>query len=176
MHYWLPKKYYFINKLDTNTIKKCDHNTAIIYRNYNSKLIDILKVLNLKNYLKKRKNKFLLSNNIKLALKLGLDGAYIPSFNKDMRHLSYSLSSKFLIVGSAHNLREIRIKELQKVKAIFLSSLFKQNKNFLDLNKFRNISNYTENKIIALGGISKKNIKKLKLLDAYGFAGISYFE
>ena len=176
MHYWLPKKYYFINELDTNTIKKCDHNTAIIYRNYNSKIIDILKILNLKNYLKKRKNKFLLSNNIKLALKLGLDGAYIPSFNKDLKHLSYSINSKFLIVGSAHNLREIRIKELQKVKSIFLSSLFKQNKNFLGLNKFRNISNYTENKIIALGGISKKNIKKLKLLDAYGFAGISYFE
>ena len=176
MHYWLPKKYYFINELDTNTIKKCDHNTAIIYRNYNSKIIDILKILNLKNYLKKRKNKFLLSNNIKLALKLGLDGAYIPSFNKDLKHLSYSINSKFLIVGSAHNLKEIRMKELQKVKSIFLSSLFKQNKNFLGLNKFRNISNYTENKIIALGGISKKNIKKLKLLDAYGFAGISYFE
>ena len=176
MHYWLPKKYYFINELDTNTIKKCDHNTAIIYRNYNSKILDILKILNLKNYLKKRKNKFLLSNNIKLALKLGLDGAYIPSFNKDLKHLSYSINSKFLIVGSAHNLKEIRIKELQKVKAIFLSSLFKKNKNFLDLNKFRNISNYTENKIIALGGISNKNIKKLKLLDAYGFAGISFFE
>jgi thiamine-phosphate pyrophosphorylase len=176
MHYWLPKKYYFINELDTNTIKKCDHNTAIIYRNYNSKVIDILKILNLKNYLKKRKNKFLLSNNIKLALKLGLDGAYIPSFNKDLKHLSYSINSKFLIVGSAHNLREIRIKELQKAKAIFLSSLFKQNKNFLGLNKFRKFSNYTENKIIALGGISKKNVKKLKLLNAYGFAGISYFE
>ena len=176
MHYWLPKKYYFINELDTNTIKKCDHNTAIIYRNYNSKIIDILKVLNLKNYLKKRKNKFLLSNNIKLALKLGLDGAYIPSFNKDFKHLSYSINSKFLIVGSAHNLKEIRIKELQKVDAIFLSSLFKQNKNFLGLNKFRNISNYTEKEIIALGGISKKNIKKLKLLDISRFAGISYFE
>ena len=176
MHYWLPKKYYFINELDTNTIKKCDNNTAIIYRNYNSKIIDLLKILNLKNYLKKKKNKFLLSNNIKLALKLGLDGAYIPSFNKDLKHLSYSINSKFLIVGSAHNLREIRIKEMQKVKAIFLSSLFKKNKNFLGLNKFRNISNYTENKIIALGGISKKNIKKLKLLDAYGFAGISFFE
>ena len=176
MHYWLPKKYYFINELDTNTIKKCDHNTAIIYRNYNSKIIDIIKILNLKNYLKKRKNIFLLSNNIKLALKLGLDGAYIPSFNKDLKHLSYSINSKFLIVGSAHNLREIRIKELQKVKSIFLSSLFKQNKNFLGLNKFRNISNYTESKIIALGGISKKNIKKLKLLDISRFAGISYFE
>jgi len=176
MHYWLPKKYYFINTLDTNTIKKCDHNTAIIYRNYNSKVIDILKILNLKNYLKKRKNKFLLSNNIKLALKLSLDGAYIPSFNKDFNHLSYSTNSKFLIVGSAHNLKEIRIKEQQKVKAIFLSSLFKKNKNLLGLNKFKNISSYTENKIIALGGISKKNIKKLELLDVHGFAGISYFE
>ena len=176
MHYWLPKKYYFINELDTNTIKKCDNNTAIIYRNYNSKIIDILKILNLKNYLKKRKNKFLLSNNVKLALKLGLDGAYIPSFNKDFKHLSYSINSKFLIVGSAHNLKEIRIKELQKVKEIFLSSLFKQNKNFLGPNKFRNISNYTENKIIALGGISKKNIKKLNMLKTYGFAGIRYFE
>ena len=176
MHYWLPKKYYFINKLDTNTIKKCDHNTAIIYRNYDSEIIDILKILNLKNYLKKRKNKFLLSNNIKLALKLGLDGAYIPSFNKDFKHLSYSINSKFLILGSAHNLKEIRIKELQKVKAIFLSSLFKKNKNFIGLNKFKNISNYTKNKIIALGGISKKNIKKLELLDVYGFAGISYFD
>ena len=48
MHYWLPKKYYFINELDTNTIKKCDHNTAIIYRNYNSQIIDIVKILNLK--------------------------------------------------------------------------------------------------------------------------------
>ena len=176
MHYWLPKKYYFINELDTNTIKNCDNKTAIIYRNYDSEIIDILKVLNFKNYLKKRKNKFLLSNNIKLALKLGLDGAYIPSFNKDFKHLSYSINSKFLIVGSAHNLKEIRIKELQKVEAIFLSSLFKQNKNFLGLNKFKIISNYTENKIIALGGISKENIKKLKLLDVSGFAGISYFE
>ncbi len=176
MHYWLPKKYYFINELDTNTIKKCDRNTAIIYRNHNSKIIDILKILNLKNYLKKRKNKFLLSNNIQLALKLDLDGAYISSFNKDFKHLSYSLKTKFLVVGSAHNLKEIRIKELQKVKAIFLSSIFKQNKNFLGLNKFRNISNYTENKIIALGGISKKNIKKLELLNVSGFAGISYFE
>ena len=111
-----------------------------------------------------------------MALKLGLDGAYIPSFNKDFKHLSYSINSKFLIVGSAHNLKEIRIKELQKVEAIFLSSLFKQNKNFLGLNKFRNISNYTDRKIIALGGISKKNIKKLELLDVCGFAGISYFE
>jgi thiamine monophosphate synthase len=29
---------------------------------------------------------------------------------------------------------------------------------------------------VALGGITNKNIKKLKLLNCFGFAGISYFE
>ncbi len=31
-------------------------------------------------------------------------------------------------------------------------------------------------KIIALGGISKKNIKLINILNCYGFAGISYFK
>ena len=38
--------------------------------------------LKLKKYCKKKGYKFFLSNNIKLAIKLDLDGAYIPSFNK----------------------------------------------------------------------------------------------
>ena len=29
--------------------------------------------------------KLYLSNNVKLALKLNLDGAYIPAFNRDLR-------------------------------------------------------------------------------------------
>ena len=31
-------------------------------------------------------------------------------------------------------------------------------------------------KIIALGGVSKKNLKLLNLTNCYGFAGISYFK
>ena len=54
--------------------------------------------------------KFYLANNVKLALKLKLDGAYIPSFNKDIKHLSYSFPKKFIIIGSAHNNKEIKIK------------------------------------------------------------------
>ena len=176
MHYQLPKKYYFISSLDTNNIKKYDKRTIIIYRNYSSIKLDINKILKLKNYLKKKGHKFLLSNNIKLAIKLGLDGAYIPSFNKEFSHLSYSTNSNFIIFGSAHNLKEIRIKELQKVQSIFLSSLFKKNKNFLGINKFKIFSNYTKKNIIALGGISKKNFKKLSLLNISSFAGISYFK
>ena len=117
-----------------------------------------------------------MSNNIKLAIKLNLDGVYIPSFNKQIKHLSFTYKKKFLIIGSAHNNKEIKIKELQKVKVIFLSSLFKHNKNYLGVNKFKLLSNLTKRNVVALGGISNKNKKKLKLLNCFGFAGISYFE
>jgi len=162
--------------LDTNNIKIQDKKTIIIYRNYTSLKLNISKVLKLKNFLKKRGQKFILANNMKLAIKLGLDGVYIPSFNKKYDHLSYSTYSNFIIIGSAHNLKEIKIKELQKVQSIFISSLFKKNKNYLGLNKFKIISRYTKKNIVALGGLSKKNLKKIKLINISSFAGISYFE
>ena len=169
-------KYYFINKFETNNIDKQDNQTTIIYRNYSSKTVNEKLILKIKNYCKKKGIKFYLSNNIKLAIRLNLDGVYIPSFNKDIKHLSYSLKEKFKIVGSAHNLREIRIKEIQKVDKVFLSSLFKKNKNYLGINKFKLLSNFTQKEVVVLGGISKKNLRKLKILNQSKFAGISYFE
>ena len=135
-----------------------------------------LLILKLKKFCKEGGKKFYLSNDIKLAIKLDLDGVYLPSFNKNLNHLSYSLKKKFQIVGSAHNLKEIKNKENQKVKRIFLSSLFKKNKNFLGINRFKLLSSLTKKKVVVLGGISKSNIKQLKLLNISGFAGISYFE
>ena len=175
MHNEIPSKYYFINKFDTNYIDRQDKNTAIIYRNYNSKN-NLNTILKLKNYCKKANIKFFLSNNIKLAIQLNLNGAYIPSFNKDTKHLAFSLKKSFLIIGSAHNNSQIKNKELQGASLIFLSSIFKKNKNFLGFNKFKLLSKLTKKKIIALGGISNKNLKRLKLLNYFGFAGISYFE
>ena len=133
-------------------------------------------MMKIKKYCKIKKIKFYLSNNIKLAIKLDLDGAYIPSFNKSTNHLAYSLKKKFKIIGSAHNFKEIKIKEIQNVNSIFISSLFKRNKNYLGINKFKIISNFTKKKVVALGGISNENLNKLKLLNNPEFAGISYFE
>ena len=176
MHYYLKTKYYFINKFDTNNINKQDRKTTIIYRNYSNKKVNKLLLLKLKKYCKKKGKKLFLSNNIKLAIKLNLDGAYIPSFNKNLDHLSYSYNKKFKIIGSAHNFKEIKTKELQKVNKIFLSSLFKKNKNFLGVNRFKLLSNLTNKNIVVLGGVSKKNLKLLKLLNFPEFGGISYFE
>ena len=172
----MVNKYYFINKFDTNNINKQDKQTAIIYRNYSSNIKNEDLILKIKNYCKKRRIKFFLSNSIKLAIKLNLDGAYVPSFNRNVNHLAYSIKKSFDLIGSAHNLKEIRLKEKQGVKRIFLSSLFKKNKNFLGINRFRILSKMTKINVVALGGISKSNLKRLGLLDNSDFAGISFFE
>ena len=172
----MNRKYYFIDKLETNNINNQSQQTSIIYRNYSSKIENENLILKIKAHCKKKGIKFYLSNNIKLAMKLNLDGAYIPSFNKSTKHLAYSYRKKFEIIGSAHNLKEIRIKEKQKVLKIFVSSLFKRNKNFLGINKFKILANLTKKDVVALGGISQNNIKKLRLLKCQDFAGISFFE
>ena len=172
----MNRKYYFIDKFETNNINNQSQQTSIIYRNYSSKIENENLILKIKAHCKKKGIKFYLSNNIKLAMKLNLDGAYIPSFNKSTKHLAYTYRKKFEIIGSAHNLKEIRIKEKQKVLVIFVSSLFKRNKNFLGINKFKILANLTKKDVVALGGISQNNIKKLRLLKCQDFAGISFFE
>tara|TARA_B110000483_G_scaffold19723_1_gene21668 strand:+ start:284 stop:811 length:528 start_codon:yes stop_codon:yes gene_type:complete len=175
MHNKILNRYYFINKFDQSHIDKLDKETTVIFRNYNQ-IIDKELILRLKNYCKKKGNKFLLSNNFKMAINLNLNGVYVPSFNKDTKHLSYSFKKNFIILGSAHNACQIRTKELQGVKGIFLSSIFKKNKNFLGIYRFKLLSRLSKKPIIALGGISINNLKKLNLINCLGFAGISFFK
>ena len=175
MHNRILNRYYFINKFDQSHLDNQHKKTIIIFRNYDETIDESL-ILKLKNYCKKNGNKFFLSNNIKLAVKLDLDGAYIPSFNKDKKHLAYSFKKRFIILGSSHNVYEMRIKELQNVEVIFLSSIFKKNKNYLGINKFKLLSLLSKKPFIALGGISNNNLKKLNSINCSGFAGISFFE
>ena len=168
-------KYYFINKFDPDHIKKLNKNISLIYRNYKSSYDSNL-LVKIRDFCKKHKRNLYLANNIKLAIKYNLDGAYIPSFNNDFKHLNYKTKTKFLIIGSAHNLKEIRIKETQKVSQIFVSSIFRKEKNYLGLYKFLNLSKNTKKKIIALGGINKKNLRKINLLNIAGFSGIRIFD
>ena len=175
MHKILPKQYYFIEKFDKKNLENQSIETAIIYRNY-SKKINITEILKIRNFCNKKNLRLFLSNDFKLALKLNLNGAYIPSFNKTYYHLNYNYKKNFIIIGSAHNLKEIRIKEKQKVDAIFLSSIFKKNNNYLGLYKFLNLVNLSKKSFIALGGISKKNKKVIGMIKLWGFAGISYFK
>ena len=67
-------------------------------------------------------------------------------------------------------------KHYKPLNILFLSSVFKKNKNYLGLNKFKLLKNLTNKKVMALGGITSENLKKLSLINCKGFAGISYFQ
>ena len=167
--------YCYVNDYNLSDLSKLGNNINIIYRNYeNIDYLDNLKKLKL--FCKKTGNKLYLSNNLKLSIKLGLDGVYIPSFNNNLNYCGfYNFPKKFKIIGSAHNLKEVRIKNSQGCKEIFLSPLFKTNKSksFLGVIKFNLIKINSKLNLIALGGLNEKNLKKLKSLNIVGFASIS---
>ena len=73
---------------------------------------------------------------------------------------------------------EIQRKISQNCCAIFLSPVFnvEKSKKFLGLYKFNYLSRMNKINILALGGISENNIRKLKLLYIKGFGGIRIFK
>ena len=149
---------------------------GIIYRNYNdtNRENELVKIA---RECKKNRYQLFVSNDIKLAHKFKADGIYIPSFNKTKKFSNLE-KKNIKIVGSAHNQKEIYIKINQNCSAIFLSPLFyvKKNKKYLGLHKFNYLSSVNNKDFFALGGISNKNLKKLKLVEANGFGGISLFK
>ena len=111
-----------------------------------------------------------------MALRVKADGVYISSTNNDLNIRYFQRRNNFKILGSAHNLKEIKLKELQNVVEVFLSPLFKDKINKqLNVYRYLNLRELTFIKDISLGGINNKNIKKLELIKPFGFAGISHF-
>lgn len=167
--------YTFVEYFNYNFFEKLPKKVSLIYRNYNK--TDVKEIEKIFRYCRRNKRKFFLSNNIKLAIKLKLDGVYIPSFNKNLNINFYRFNKKFELLGSAHTFKEIRNKEKQNVSKIFISSLFENNKSnkFLGIYRLLKLKNFSNKKIICLGGIKKRNIKKLYLVKPHGFAAISLF-
>jgi len=177
MKHNFPKIYHFIDDFKEKDIEYLPKNIALIYRNYEKKPSKSL-ILKIRNYCKKRKIKFYLSNNYKMAINLHLDGVYLPSFNKEITFNIFSKRKNFLILGSAHSINEISIKQKQGCNLIFLAPIFKVNKkkHFLGINKFNLLVANKKILFVALGGINDLNIKKINLLKCYGFAGISWIK
>ena len=176
MHKYLPNLFIFLDQYNNQIFKNNNTNIGIIYRNYNdpkreTELIKIAKAC------KKKRYQLFVSNDIKLALKVRADGIYIPSFNKTKKFLNLEMKN-LTILGSAHNQKEIWEKISQKCQAIFLSPIFyvEKSMNFLNVYKFNYLSRSNKVNILALGGITENNIRKLKLLHIKGLGGIGLFK
>ena len=104
---------------------------------------------------------------------------FLPFFIlKNLKNFSNLEKKNIIVLGSAHNQKEIHKKISQNCSAIFLSPLFyvKKSKSFLGLHKFNYLSYVNKINILALGGITENNIRKLKLLYIKGFGGIRIFK
>ena len=140
--------YYFIDKFNLKELSNIKRKINIIFRDY-SKKIDLNEIIKIQKFCKQKGFNLYLSNNTKLAIKLNLDGVYLPSFNKKMIYKNVFIRKNFKIIGSAHNLKELKIKENQNCERIFISPIFKTNKNktFLDIIRFNLISNKSKKKL-----------------------------
>jgi len=177
MHKKLPNIFIFTDEYNKEIFENKNHNNiGIIYRNYNSGNREE-QLIKIAHACKRKRFQLFVSNDKKLAYKYKADGIYIPSFNKAEKFSNLE-KKQIKIIGSAHSQKEIQKKIQQNCEAIFLSPVFnvKKSKNYLNLYKFNNLSLLNKTNILALGGISEKNIRQLKLLSIKGFGGISFFK
>ena len=166
--------YYFINEFDKNEIEKLSSNISIIYRNYEKKK-NYTELKDLVTLCKKKRRKIYISNDLKSAIQFNFNGIYIPSFNKNLSFKNISRNN-LEIIGSAHNFEELKTKEKQGCSIIFLSPVFENNKKkkFLGIVKASYLKNHSKSKIVFLGGINSKTLKKCKLCSPEGIGSISW--
>ena len=170
------KYYYFIDEFNKNEIEKLSTQISLIYRNYHKKN-DPKELKKLVIHCRNNRRKVYISNNLKDAIKYNFNGLYIPSFYKQLRFKNIA-KKNLEIIGSAHNAIELKIKEKQGCSHIFLSPIFKNNKNkkFLDVIKTNLLKKFTKRQIVLLGGINPKTLKRSKLCAPSGVASISWIK
>jgi thiamine-phosphate pyrophosphorylase len=149
-------------------------NVSIVYKLDNNNL-NINEFLKIKEFCKKERIKIYFPDNIKLAIKLGVDGLFISSKNNK---IFQPYKKSFKIIGAIHNQNEFYFKLLQKCEYLFLSPIFNNPKysdnKILGTIKFNLISQNWKYKLIALGGINSKNFKKIYLTKSTGVGFVSW--
>ena len=171
----VKKKYYFIieNIRDIN-LKNIKNSSkfCIIYRP-KVKIKNIDELMRFRNNCKRRNIDFYVSNNIKLSNLLKSDGIYISAHNTNLK-IANLRHSNFKIIGSAHNIKEIKIKKLQGCSSIVFSRLFKTSykykKGFLGVLKFNLFKLSRKEDLIPLGGIKSSNFNKLNTVKCESIA------
>jgi thiamine-phosphate pyrophosphorylase len=172
------KFYFFIDSLD-EIIKKNIKNfkkLSFIYKSNSINDINHTNIKTIKNFCKKNKIPFFISDNFKLAKKYEAEGIFLSSSYKKIGNIV--LKKNFKIIGTAHNQLEYSLKNKQSCEMIMLSPLFynkkySQNK-ILNVCKFNLMSMGWDKRICALGGISLNNLKKLNMTrsSAVGFVSL----
>jgi thiamine-phosphate pyrophosphorylase len=164
---------HYLNNIIKKNLRKFK-NVSIVYDTQENSF-NLNEFLKIKEFCKKEKIKIYFLDNIKLAIKLRVDGLFITSQNKRI-YQPYKKSFKF--IGAAHNQREFYFKIYQKCEYLFLSPIFYNSKysnnEILKTTRFNLITLNWKKKLIALGGINSKNLKKIYLTRSCGVGFVSW--
>lgn len=170
------KYFYFSSSLNfENNLLRYKDKSIIIYNELKS--VNEKKLIKLREICKSKNIKFYIINDIKFAFKYRADGLVITSDNKSIIH---NFNKRIVRIGVTHTQREYYQKIQQKCDYIFLSPIFFNKKystnKILGILKFNLISLNWKIKILALGGISEKNLKKIKFTKSVGVGAITFFK
>jgi thiamine-phosphate pyrophosphorylase len=169
----LYKPYVFLDKIN-DIIKR-----NLLKFKYLNIIVDIDKKevsedeLSIIKFAKINKIPFFFKNNYQKCVKYNASGVFLDAKNTNIiRPIQFR--KNFKIIGSAHNQREYFNKQKQKCNLVMLSPLFDNEKysknNILNIHKFNQITLNWKTDICALGGISLRSLKKIKLTKARSIA------
>ena len=174
------KYFYFSSSLNyqDNLLRYKDKSIIIYNDNYNDKnFINEKNLINLRKFCKNKNIKFYIINDIKFASRHKADGLIVTSNNK---RSIYNFSKRIVKIGIVHTQKEYYEKKQQKCDYIFLSPIFFNKKysvnKILGTLKFNLISLNWDIKILALGGINNKNLRKIRLTKSAGIGAITFFK
>lgn len=162
------KHYVFLEEINNlikdNLVKFSNINIIIDINQNNSKNLE--NQLSIIKFAKKKRIPFLIKNDFQKSVKYKANGIFLSSDHQKITK-PILLKKNFYIVGSAHNQLEYAQKLKQKCHLLMLSPLFfneKYSKNkILNILKFNNITMAWKVNLCALGGVSSKTLKKVKL-------------
>ena len=174
------KYFYFSSSLDSqdNLLRYKDKSIIVYNENYDEKnILSKKNLINLRKFCKNKNIKFYIVNDLRLAFRYMADGIIITSNNK---RPIYNFNKKIMKIGIVHTQREYYEKKQQKCDYIFLSPIFLNKKysinKILGVIKFNLISLNWKLKVLALGGINEKNLKKIQLTKSYGIGAINFLK
>jgi len=165
------KYYIFVNELNEtikkNILKISNSNLILNFKIFEENSLILAK--NIIQFCKNHDIPFYILDDVKIAKQLNANGIFISATNKKIG-LSLFNSIKFKLIGSAHNQLEYFIKQRQSCKTIMLSPIFYNKKysvnKILNPIKFNLISRDWKIDLCALGGLTEKNIGKIKMTKA----------
>lgn len=160
---------YFAKKFNLKKKNYDFRNNRIVIDNKETNLSTV-QLRYISDICKVNKVKLYIRDDFKLAIKIKANGIFLSANNRRCLINSFFNKKNFEVLGSAHNQIDYLFKLAQNCSLITLSPIFfnpKYSKNkILNVIKFNLIAKEWKINIAALGGITLKNIKQIKLTKA----------